>query len=250
MPRRGLESRLCLMHLVELLRLPLAFGRAHAVVTLSEGGAVATMRVWSPVWRSAASKVVMRSGRHFAQFTVVQGKYMIRPGWGVEGAERAHQVDGHCFFNTGGGYRWPGNGNWEGKQGANDQGGRIDMLLDLDQGSMTAWKNDEKRGVMQAEGLSGPYCWAVSMISREGSARIESAPLPEQRSRRTNMKHSYNSTSPLHIDGHFGRQVARNSMKTITHSELGRLPGTISRKFLIFIQQIFIQQTMSYAFKR
>ena len=41
-PRRGLESWLGLMHEVEVLRLPLAFGRAHAAITLSENGAVAT----------------------------------------------------------------------------------------------------------------------------------------------------------------------------------------------------------------
>ena len=34
-------------------------------------------------------------------------------------------------------------------------------LLDLDQGSMTVWKNDEKLGVIQVEGLSGEFCWAV-----------------------------------------------------------------------------------------
>ena len=26
---------------------------------------------------------------------------------------------------------------------------------------MTVWKNEVKLGVMQAEGLSGPLCWAV-----------------------------------------------------------------------------------------
>ena len=51
------------------------------------------------------------------------------------------------------------------------------MLLDLDQGSMTIWKNDEKLGVMQAEGLSGPLCWAVSLLNAR-SVRIGSAPAP------------------------------------------------------------------------
>ena len=31
---------------------------------------------------------------------------------------------------------------------------------------------------MQAEGLRGPYCWAVSMWRQGRSARIESAPAP------------------------------------------------------------------------
>ena len=40
------------------------------------------------------------------------------------------------------------------------------------------WKNHVKLGVLQAEGLSGPLCWAVSMYHPGNSARIESAPAP------------------------------------------------------------------------
>ena len=39
------ESWLCLMHEVGVLRVPLAFGRAHGGITLSENGALATMGV-------------------------------------------------------------------------------------------------------------------------------------------------------------------------------------------------------------
>ena len=72
----------------------------------------------------------------------------------------------------------PGGRDWEGEQGAYEDD-RIGMLLDLDQGIMTVWKNDVKLGVMVAEGLSGPFCWAVSLGPGNG-ASIESAPLPEQ----------------------------------------------------------------------
>ena len=41
-----------------------------------------------------------------------------------------------------------------------EEGTRIGMLLGLDQGSMTVYKNDERLGVM-ATGLSGEYSWAV-----------------------------------------------------------------------------------------
>ena len=178
------------MHEVELLRVPLVFGRAHADLTLSEGGAVATKTVHG-AWRAAASKVVMRSGRHFVQFTV-EGEVMmfgvIRPGWDVEGGAggvMAQIVDDHCFYGTYFGYRFPGGSvrtmfgyrNWEGVQPAREQGDRIGMLLDLDQGSMTVWKNDEKHVVMVAEGLRGPLCWAVELVSGN-SVRIESAVAP------------------------------------------------------------------------
>ena len=65
----------------------------------------------------------------------------------------------------------------EGRQTA-DEGERIGMLLDLNQGSMAVWKNDENLGVMQAQGLSGDICWAVSLFHEGGRARIESAPAP------------------------------------------------------------------------
>ena len=177
-PRRELESWLCLMHEVGVLRLPLAFGRAHADVTLSEGVAVATKTVQDLIPRAAASEAVMRSGRHFAQFTVLEGSMyfgVIRPSWDVEGGANAEGAGGHCFYHTDGGHRWPGNHNWEGKQSVQEQDDCIGMLLHLNQGSVTVWKNDEKLGVMQAEGLSGPLCWAVSMFDEGYSAHIESA---------------------------------------------------------------------------
>ena len=85
-----------------------------------------------------------------------------------------------CFYCTYDGRRRPGYLAWEGVQPAQQQGGRIGLLLDLDQGSMTIWKNDVKLGVMQAEGLIGPLCWAVSLSGPGYSARIESAPTPAE----------------------------------------------------------------------
>jgi hypothetical protein len=52
------------------------------------------------------------------------------------------------------------------------------MLLDLDQGSMSLWKNGERLGVMQAKWLTGPLCWAASVFDQGDGARIESAPAP------------------------------------------------------------------------
>ena len=66
-----IESSLGLMHEVGVLRLPPAFGLAHAEITLTETGSVVTKSVDGGGRRVTASKAVMRSGRHFAQFTVV-----------------------------------------------------------------------------------------------------------------------------------------------------------------------------------
>jgi hypothetical protein len=184
-PRCGRESWLGLMWEVESLRRGVVFGRSHeeshisAGITLSEGSAVTTKAVDDGISRTAASKAVMRAGCHYAQFTLMSGKFMcfgvIRPGWDVEGQDVQH-VAGHCFYDTGYGYRYPGRNDWEGMQDAME-GDRIGMLLDLDQGSMTVYKNDERLGVM-ATGLSGEYSWAVAMWNRGNSARIEAAPAP------------------------------------------------------------------------
>ena len=184
-PRCEHGSWLGLMQEVEWLRVPLLFGRAHGDVTLSEGGAVATS--WSEEpdddYRAAASTVVMRSGCHFVRFTVLQGADIlfgvIRAGWDVEGGVEPSDATDHCFYWTLDGTHMPDHFNWEGMQDVMEQGDRIGMLLDIDQGSMTVWKNGEKLGVMVAEGLSGPLCWAVLLFGEDhSSARIESATAP------------------------------------------------------------------------
>ena len=96
----------------------------------------------------------------------------------MEGGAIAFHAADHCFYLTGSeGYQYPGPNGWEGMHSATEQGDRIGMLLDLGQGSMTVWKNDEKLGAMQAEGLSAPLCWAVS-LAQGSTARIESAEAP------------------------------------------------------------------------
>jgi hypothetical protein len=181
-PRRGRESWLGLMWEVQVLRGGAAvFGRRHEDITLSEGSAVATKVVGDYIYRDAASKAVMRAGRHYAQFTAVGVDLMffgaIRPGWDVEGGQDAYTVDGHCFYDTGNGFFFPAPHDWEGRQAAMQEGDRIGMLLDLDQGTMTVYKNDERLGVM-ATGLSGKYSWAVSLPWHGDSVRIEAAATP------------------------------------------------------------------------
>ena len=106
---------------------------------------------WGAGYRAAASKAVTRSGRHFAQFTVVDGQDLlfgvIPPGWDVEGGQNEEEVAGHCFYWKRYGFCIPSGLCWVGMQTATEQGDRIGMLLDLGQGNMTVWKNDVKWGV-------------------------------------------------------------------------------------------------------
>ena len=220
------------------------FARSHPSIDLSEGGAVATKpsddgyswegqqhwEAWQerrarqarqvgsqtvtarvqgrhPSWGRycpAASAVVMRDGRHYAEFTLRKGSHrrgqymylgLIRPSWGVEGAlsaspgypdgsfwndrgREAHQADGHCFYGAVGGLRCPAvTGDWQGRQSA-QEGDTIGLLLDFDSGSLSVFKNAQRLGVM-ATGLEGAYSWAVSLDHEYGkSVRIKPAPAP------------------------------------------------------------------------
>ena len=185
-PRRGPDtvSWLSIMREVEVLRRAAAFGRSHESVTLSEGGARATRGEQHGHWRAAASNAVMRAGRHCAQFTVTQGITMIvgviRPGHkDVESGGAQSFTDGHCFYSTYGGHRWPGR-NWEGRCGAEQVGDCIGLLFDADQGSMTVYKNDERLGELVPSGsLSArEYCWAVAFGEKGDCIEIQPAALP------------------------------------------------------------------------
>ena len=204
-PRRGCGSWLGPMAEVQKLRLPLKFGRAPTNITLTDDLAVATQTARPAVvqgsfttltsW-AAASTVRMRAGRHFAQFTALTDGRMY---FGVIVSSRdaittnAHREDGHCFFDTINGCYRPGYCAWLGQPAISPdgwlegaaRGDRIGMLLDLDQGSLTVFKNDERLGVMEPETLCGwtwvtprQYSWSVCLSGVNQSVRIDSGPVP------------------------------------------------------------------------
>jgi hypothetical protein len=173
-----------LMREAELLRLPLVFSRLDPdAFSLSDDGCMVTATRWMD--QTAACGTVMRAGRHFAQFELVEGTFMmlgvIRPSWDVVSQLHAHEQARHCFYHTGSGQRFPGRRpakrKWTGIAHAS-KGDRVGLLLDLEQGSMAVYKNDERLGIMQESGLSGEYCWAVGIATPGYSVRIQPMPLP------------------------------------------------------------------------
>jgi len=50
---------------------------------------------------------------------------------------------------------------WDGTESMSSNG-TIGMLLDLDEGTLSVYKNGRKLGVMK-RGLAGEYCWVVSI---------------------------------------------------------------------------------------
>ena len=54
--------------------------------------------------------------------------------------------------------------DWQGRDGLGGSGGTIGLLLDLDEGTLSLFKNGRLLGMMK-DGLSGEYCWSVSVYS-------------------------------------------------------------------------------------
>ena len=55
---------------------------------------------------------------------------------------------------------------WRGREGLGESGesGTVGLLLDLDEGTLSVFKNGRRLGVM-IEGLDGEYCWFVTVVS-------------------------------------------------------------------------------------
>ena len=151
----------------------------------------------------------MRAGRHYAEFSYgteskEEGQEsafgVVRSEWSFDGFKSAgaEHTDyaptfachgkGNCFYTTEGKlYPNPdtadgfaGSSDWPGSQSAQEDGDRIGMLLDIDAGTMTVFKNDKVMGVMSWGIAAGSYCWAVEMpcVLEEDFITIERKPAP------------------------------------------------------------------------
>ncbi|EJK66917.1 hypothetical protein THAOC_12112 [Thalassiosira oceanica] len=72
------------------------------------------------------------------------------------------------------------NYQWEGMESCRS-GDTVSMLLNLDEGTLTVYKNSRRLGVMM-DGLSGPYCWYVSLYKSQavtGAVSIKRGALPD-----------------------------------------------------------------------
>lgn len=54
--------------------------------------------------------------------------------------------------------------HWEGMEGIRDTSFKVGFILDLDEGTLDVYKNDRRLGTIVA-GLTGEYCWVVSLRS-------------------------------------------------------------------------------------
>ena len=148
----------------------------------------------------AMSNLVMRTGRHYVQFTMIN--QYIENDHTLFGVIRQGKYQGsiwHCLYDTHTGFN-QSYGSYEARQSMKSNiyykstmdnpigviqswkgckptkpGKRIGMLLDLDKGTMEIYENSKYLGIMKT-GLIGGYSWVAFMGSQ--IVHIESAPYP------------------------------------------------------------------------
>ena len=164
---------------------------------------------------TAISNHVMRAGRHYATFTK-EGEWVIRIGiirplknfdkkglyafdpldveefrserterWGDHGSIKVNYCSlavGSRDFHNNGRCFWS---DWLNSNEINDWGcsevfensDEIGMLLDLNVGTLSVYKNGRRLGILK-DGLAGDYCWTATMWSHGESVIIKKGIIP------------------------------------------------------------------------
>ncbi len=189
------ESWLSVLHEAELLRCPLCFdqlvgdrveyvhGDKACITSNNPMHHLADVMndIWTGYMCTAISNHVMRSGKHYAKFTLtgcMRLNYywpgIMRPvkhldecgfkefnlygDWPIERNDRwgestvnwctFYSFEGHCSWGD-----WNSttvlDAGWDGEEGFEIDDGELGLLLDLDEGTLTAYKNGVRLGVMK-----------------------------------------------------------------------------------------------------
>ncbi|EJK63967.1 hypothetical protein THAOC_15348 [Thalassiosira oceanica] len=70
--------------------------------------------------------------------------------------------------------------SWEGMESCMT-GDTVGMLFNLDEGTLSVYKNNRRLGIMK-DGLLGPYCWYVVVADRIDAVAIKEAQIPRDQS--------------------------------------------------------------------
>lgn len=159
-------------------------------------------------WETALSNNILRSGKHYVTFelsssssTVTAHLGVMRPGQANQNAKEhpthskffdnfSQRLGGDnnnnniqcCMYDTINGLCYSRKGctdcdPWDGTEVEEVfPGDEIGMLLDLDEGSLSVYKNGRNLGVMK-RGLAGEYCWIASM-SKGAQVTIKRGTVP------------------------------------------------------------------------
>jgi len=191
------ENSLANYRCLQLMRGPLAFDQLAIGAEYVKSEDKSCIRHGNcTAWSAAFSNNIMRAGKHYVSFTPSMiGENVsfgvMRPGE-INQWARGHPVAkffyhnfsqrlgyGECsnygnvqccmyyaFSGDSQSSDWRGSidsETWDGMEGISF-GDELGMLLNLDEGSLSVYKNGRKLGIMKM-GLAGPYCWVVSMRS-------------------------------------------------------------------------------------
>ena len=148
------------------------------LVTLSEGGAVATQTV-SGSMSLTTSGTEITAGRHYWEVQVVSENSrsilvgISRPNLDPTGPYWRSECTDAWFMNARNGALY-GNGKCnDDRAGAYKQGDRVGVLLDLDNGSLNFFKNGVQHGPGYPAGsMTGPVVHAVQLHNKDESVRL------------------------------------------------------------------------------
>ena len=182
------------------MRVPLTFDQLVGEVGYVEGNKsrVTNYDILSSDWATAFSNNIMMAGKHYASFEVCSSSRIsllvgvMRPGEAMQranynplvpafyqhftqrnGSEQYNNTVNCCMYRAYGGYCWShdwGEGDavrneWDGMEVLSSPSNTVGMLLDLDEGTLSVYKNGRKLGIMK-RGLAGHYCWVLSLLPR------------------------------------------------------------------------------------
>ena len=174
----------------------------HPDVDLTEGRTLATNSRGSKYgYRSAVCGEAAHAmgggggggGRrlYYAEFAVVEGSFIAVGVVPADAAGRAPQeMDkgwcnhpaAHMWWSGGGHWQGGSTSDWPGSAGYG-RGDTVGLLLDVEGGSLTAFKNGARLGVVVPNwGVPslgpGPFHWAVDLVSKGDSVRIDATKPP------------------------------------------------------------------------
>jgi hypothetical protein len=153
------------------------FPAAH--VTLSEGGAVATQTAAQGEWSLATTETELSEGKHYWEVELLSnivGTIMIgisRPNLDPTGMYCRRNCTDVWLIDAEIGALYGNCKEDDDEAGDYKQGGRVGVLLDLDNGSLRFFKNNVQHGPGYPAGsVTGPVVHAVQMLNDDDSVRL------------------------------------------------------------------------------
>ena len=210
LPRYDGENWLSKYNYLQLLQMPITFDQlvGQQIEYVEGNKSRVSNQHHTSGWATAFSNNIMMAGKHYVSFQTDSGTDLLlgvmRPGEAMQSAKynplmpefyqhftqrkRSRQYNNSvncCMFYS---YRgscyssaWESSNSnrsarWDGMEDFGDGSTyKIGMLLDLDEGTLSVYKNDRRLGVMK-RGLAGHYCWAVGMLG--GKVAIKRGTVP------------------------------------------------------------------------